>query len=197
MVNNNAHTFAELASRYKQLQKQTPDIVGIIAVALFKESFQRHGKIIGPAGGTDKWKTNGGPPSRKGAAPLIKRGNLRRSIRYSKGSNKVIISSNTPYSKIHNDGGVLPVTAKMRSFFWAMVYKNWNKGVTYDIKTKQLDSKARSQKYGPEAQFWLRLAFAKTITIPARPFIYDTAELGNRLNAKFSQLINNLITQRI
>jgi len=48
--------------------------------------------------------------------------NLRKSVNTSVRSNSVVVSSSMPYASIHNDGGDIVVTSKMRSYFWAKFY---------------------------------------------------------------------------
>lgn len=58
-----------------------------------------------------------------------------------------------PYALIHEFGGEIPITDKMRRFFWAKY-----------AETKQ--------------QFWMAMALTKksSITMPARPYFYPAVE---------------------
>ena len=77
------------------------------------------------------------------------------------GKSSVVISANSPYAAIHQYGGTLnptiPITSRMRKFFWAKYYET-----DYDI--------------------WKGLALTKknelkpVIQIPARPYITLTEE---------------------
>lgn len=70
-----------------------------------------------------KWK-----PRRDGIPThLNNTGTLRRSIRASISRNAITFSSSTPYSAIHNEGGTISVTAKMKRYFWAMFKKTGRK----------------------------------------------------------------------
>lgn len=168
MVNNNEQHFREVITKYRELMNRSKDAVGTIAVELFAESFSLHGQIMSN-GSVKAWKGRGfSPKNRNGAALLVKTGKLQRDLRYRKSVKAVNIISDLPYSVIQNDGGTIPVSAKMRSFFWYMFKK-----------TKD--------------EFWMRMALSKQITIPARPFIYDTPELPARLDKYFVKAINQLI----
>jgi phage gpG-like protein len=173
MPNQNAHKFERIISKYKQLMRVAPDQVGIIALKLFKEdTFSRQGQIMGN-GTVKKWPSRGASPqNRNNATLLIKSGQLRRDLNYRKSGKRVILKSDLPYSKLQNDGGAVPVTSKMRKFFWAM-YK----------------------KTGDE--FWKGMALTKktSITIRPRPFLYDTPELPKRLDNHFIPLIKQIIQQ--
>ncbi len=62
-----------------------------------------------------KWK-----PRKDGVAThLNNTGTLRRSIRSKVSGNSLTFTSSTPYSAIHNEGGTITVTAKMKKYFWA------------------------------------------------------------------------------
>lgn len=72
---------------------------------------------------------------------MLRSGALRRSITVETDGNQVVINSSTLYAHIHNEGGVVqvPVTTKMRKYFWAM-YKS-----TKDPKYKALAITKRTQ----------------------------------------------------
>ena len=42
---------------------------------------------------------------------------------YIPGEGRVIIQNKLVYAPIHNDGGYITVTAKMKGFFWAQHYR--------------------------------------------------------------------------
>lgn len=50
---------------------------------------------------------------------MIRRGNLRNSINAEVQGDKIVFSSSLPYASIHNEGGELTVTTKMKKYFWA------------------------------------------------------------------------------
>lgn len=51
---------------------------------------------------------------------LVASGRLRRSIRTKETLNSITFTSDTPYASIHNEGGVIEVTKKMKGYFWYM-----------------------------------------------------------------------------
>ncbi len=86
---------------------------------------------------------------------LMQSGKLRRSIRAQVRGTAVVFTSSEPYAAIHNEGGTIRVTAKMKKFFW---YK-YNE--TKDVQWK-----------------WLALKkVGDVITIPERRFIGDAPEV--------------------
>lgn len=50
---------------------------------------------------------------------MIRRGNLRNSINADIQGNKIVFRSSLPYASIHNEGGELTITTKMKKYFWA------------------------------------------------------------------------------
>jgi phage gpG-like protein len=54
---------------------------------------------------------------------MIQSGTLRRSIRAKISGQTLSFMSSTVYGAIHNEGGKIRVTRKMKRFFWAMYYK--------------------------------------------------------------------------
>lgn len=104
---------------------------------------------------------------------LMKSGKLRRSVRAKVKGSDVVFQSSMPYAKIHNEGGEITVTRKMKSFFWAMYYKS-SGGITYNVRKKSMSNTKRNRKLNSEAQVWKNMALMKTgskIKIPKRQFI--------------------------
>lgn len=62
-------------------------------------------------------------PNRPGGTLLIDTGNLRRSVRSRTTENSITFFTDLPYAAIHNDGGEIVVTAKMKRFFWYKYYE--------------------------------------------------------------------------
>jgi phage gpG-like protein len=71
---------------------------------------------------------------------------------------RVLIFNTEVYAATHNDGEDIPVTERMKRFFWA----------------KHIESKEQTGRESPEAEFWKRMALKKpgsTIRIPQRHFL--------------------------
>ncbi len=147
------------------------NIVGDIRVDLteeFDRNFERKGFF------DKKWKgTN--LPNKRGSL-LMRSGKLRRSIRAKETGTSVSWSSSLPYATINNDGGEIEVTAKMKSFFWAMAYKA---GMAAGKGNSE-----RSQRLSAEAQQWKNLALMKVgakMKIEQRQFIGDHPVVRQRI----------------
>ena len=102
------------------------------------------------------WKQN-----RRGTPILIASGMLRKSLRSQIIGNSIRWESSIEYADIHNEGGTITVTPKMKGFFRYKMVINYAKG-----------SKVQS----PEYQLWLSLAkkpVGSQIVMPKRQFIGD------------------------
>lgn len=111
---------------------------------------------------------------------LLQTGKLRRSIRAQVTRNSVSWSSSEPYAAIHNEGGTIIVTAKMKRYFWAKFYELAGK-----VKYKKDGSTSRSSvRLSKQAEFYRNLALMKVgtkIKIPQRQFLGDAPEVENAI----------------
>lgn len=99
---------------------------------------------------------------------LVDEGHLRGSIRSRIQGDSVFFSSDLPYAGIHNDGGDIIVTARMKRFFWAK-FREANGGTW-----------GRKGNGGVEAEFWKMMALKKVgtaVRIPRRRFLGVNAEV--------------------
>lgn len=109
---------------------------------------------------TEKWQRCLTPPKKAGQAILVNTGMLRKSITVKSNDSSVTFSSSLEYSAIHNEGGEIKVTKKMKRFFWAMYHKcvgSWKRNPD-----------------NQEAEFWRAMAMKKegsVIDIPQRQFL--------------------------
>lgn len=109
----------------------------------FDRNFERKGFFA------DKWKSRAHDYPR--GSLLMVSGAMRRSAQGVVSGNGVRFSSSLPYTTLHNEGGKITVTDKMKRFFWH--------------KYKQTNDEA-----------WKRMALMKTgkvMTVPQRQFIGD------------------------
>lgn len=106
---------------------------------------------------TEKWEE---PKISNGRGSMMNRtGNLRRSIRYNIRDNMITFSSSLPYASIHNKGGELEVTARMKKYFWAMYYKAT--GAIKSTSKGEVSKSKRNLALTAEAQKWKNLALMK------------------------------------
>lgn len=87
----------------------------------FDQNFERQAFF------SEKWQRRKSPVRNNGRAILTDTGRLRSSIHSRITSNSVIFYTDLPYAAIHNDGGEIIVTQKMKRYFWAK-YRETNGG---------------------------------------------------------------------
>jgi len=112
---------------------------------------------------------------------LVDSGELRRSIQGSTiNGDTLTFSSDLPYAKLHNEGGEIKVTARMKRYFWARYLE------TQKRFGRKKDGSIRKTKGNVQvssmAAFWKHMALMKvgsTIHIPARPFLANSPEVEN------------------
>ena len=167
-MNDNAAHFERFIRDYAALKRKLPRMYGIEAVNLFKQNFDREGFIAGE-GRLIKWK----PTSRNtGRKILTKTRRLRKGIKIKSATPRKVtvgVDSNIKYAKIHNKGGKLEITPKMRRYFWAMFKETGDayfKGMALTKKTH--------------------------FDIPARPFIGNTRAMRPRLDRRTIKELKNL-----
>lgn len=111
-------------------------------------------------------------PANKGKTLLVDTGLLRRSIRSRVTDHSVIFESTLPYASIHNEGGEIIVTARMRRYFWAKYYETT--GAFTRTKKGAIGKSKKNERLGEMAEFWKHMALMRvghTIRIPRRQFL--------------------------
>lgn len=132
----------------------------------FVENFRRQG-FFGK-----KWKP---VKFRKSEGILIGHGRLWRSIRAERAMNSITFSSDTPYASIHNEGGEIEVTKKMKGYFWYMY------GQTGYEPYKAMAMKRVSSK----------------ITIPKRQFIGYHKTIDKIVEEHAQDMIEDVINEQL
>lgn len=96
------------------LRRTLPVKVGRIAKDHFQEGFRQGGF---QDNGKQAWQRKKRPDK---YGPLMSsRQNLYGSIYYHPDDYRVTVGTEVPYAAIHNEGGDIVVTARMKRFFWA------------------------------------------------------------------------------
>ena len=184
-INNIMTTFKDLhiffeTLRTDYLHERVPNIVAEAATEFFKQRFT-----------TKEWEGTAWKPTRfpVGSGSLMLRtGALLHSIRPKiVGPGRVVISagdSKVPYARIHNEGGQIIVTPKMKKWAWAMHY--------------QAGGSPKGQEPPPQAQFYKAMALKKTgspINMPRRQFMGYSGTLNKQILAALKRDYNHFITQ--
>jgi Phage virion morphogenesis family. len=129
---------------------------------------------------------------------MMRSGNLRKSIRSKITGNQICFYTNLGYATIHNEGGEITVTRKMKGYFWAMYMKETGKRSYGKKAGRGRKSKTRKQE-SDIALFYISMALKKEgskIQIPKRQFIgkYPGMETTIRriIEHAAKEYINNL-----
>lgn len=157
-----------MANTDNEMKRLTRRILKDISIELgdeFDQNFERQGFF------SEKWKRRRSPIRGDGHI-LVASGKLRQSIKSRSDDVSITFYSDLPYAGIHNEGGEIEVTAKMKRFFWHKYYEAT--GSLGRRKNGALRQNRRNQKLSEEAEFWKRMALikeGKTIKLPRRQFL--------------------------
>lgn len=156
------------------MQRMLKRIIRDVQVELkdeFDKNFERQAFFAKP------WQRRKSP-LRPGGAILVDSGSLRRSIKSRAGESNVVFESHHPAAAIHNEGGEIVVTEKMRKFFWYKYYEA--QGSLGRKKNGELRRDKYNLRLTTEAVFWRNMALMKkgsTIKMPQRQFIGNAPEV--------------------
>lgn len=176
----------------ENIQKIIKNILRDIQVELkdeFDQNFERQAFF------SEAWQRRKSP-TRPGGHILVDTGQLRRSIKSRTTENSVIFYTDLPYAEIHNDGGDIIVTTKMKRFFWHKYYE-----ATGTFTRKKTGKSGKSgTSVNTEAEFWKFLALKKagtTIRIPRRRFLGTSPEVEQAVRNIIEENITEYIDQAI
>lgn len=208
----NANKIPDFAKMASDLKKDAQRYASSESVKFFKESFINEGF-------TDSsftpWKKTNNPMM--GKRTLYKNGTLMQSVRKKEETpQRIVIESDLPYSEIHNNGGFIIVTAKMKKFFWAKYIEfagikkddtgktNWNDWT--NIKTNKKGDRAslssKNKTISSKAKFFKAMALkpvGSKIKIDKTQFMgnskimmssFETWWIGN-IDVVFKQNLNS------
>jgi phage gpG-like protein len=181
----------------KDFYKQILDDVAVELTDEFDKNFERKAFF------TKRW-SHVKIANRRGSL-LLRTARLRRSIQHRKGSNSIRWTSSLPYAGIHNEGGEITVTAKMKKYFWAMYLKTIGTQ-NHDVRKRTASNRIRNERIDGEAQQYKSMALkpvGSKITIIERRFIGDHPEVRNAIQRcvditfnEIEELLRNQLSQR-
>jgi len=144
------------------------------AQKFFKDSFVKGGVTDSSF---QRWAERNSPMG--GKKVLYGQGNLMNSIRPAERSkSRVVIKSDTAYSDLHNNGGTITVTEKMKKFWWARYYEL--SGKVKKTKSGRVSGAKANLKVSAKAEFCKRMALMKVgtkIKMPKRQYMGQSATL--------------------
>lgn len=139
------------------------------AVNFSKERFVRKNWVDSKREPWKAWSTKYAQSDRHGASLLVgkKSGRLKRSIRKLRATaNSVVIGTDVPYAEIHNEGGTINKSTRVRA------HRRTRKGKTTDVKahTRHMN-----------------------LTMPPRRFIGESALLSRRIERQLQKEMNKIL----
>lgn len=98
---------------------------------------------------------------------------LRRSIKRHISGSSIRWTSDAPYAGIHQAGGKIPITPKMRKYFWAKYYEA--AGKVKKTGTGKVSMSKQNIQLSDQAEFYRNMALHKgdNIVIPKRQIVGD------------------------
>lgn len=170
MANRKENEIPDFAAFAKELKRDVVSYAAVTGLNFFLDSFQKQGFTDR---GFNPWPLRKND-TRPGGALLVNKAHLRNSLKVmERSSSRILFGTNSPYAKIHNEGGIINVnlTPKARKFFWFMYY------ATNDSRYKWMAISKKS---------------SLSIKIPKRQFIGESETLMNNLE----KWLKNEIEQR-
>lgn len=131
-------------------------------------------------------------PTRPGGTILVDTGTLRRSVRSRTTDDSITFYTDLPYAAIHNDGGEIVVTEKMKRFFWHKYYEAT--GSFGRKKNGERRNDKRTRQLSTEADFWRFMALKRagtTIRIPRRRFLGTGPEVERIVREIIEENLND------
>lgn len=98
------------------------------------------------------------------------------------GNKGVAFTSSVPYARIHNEGGTITVTRRMKGYFW-IKYREAMGKMGYTLKG-ELRRTPKNRQLSSDAEFYRAMALKKVgskIVIPRRQFIGTHPDLEKLL----------------
>lgn len=178
----------------ENVQKIIKNILRDIQVELtdeFDQNFERQGFF------SQAWQRRKRPIRNEGRAILVDTGQLRRSIKSRINGDTIAFYTDLPYAAIHNDGGEIVVTQKMKRFFWHKYYQAT--GAFGRKKDGSQRNDKRTIQLSDEAQFWKFLALKKvgtTIRIPRRRFLGASPEVEKAVRDIIEENLQQYFSQQ-
>ncbi len=140
---------------------------------------------------SERWQRRK-PDFAAGRGVLTGTGALRRSILSRISGTQITFHSDLPYAGIHNEGGTITVTKKMKGYFW-WKYKEATGSLGRTKSGGQRNDK-RNRAISAQAAFFKAMALKKVgskITIPRRQFLGTSPEVETSVR----QIIERNLTE--
>lgn len=137
-------------------------------------------------------------PLRPDGHILVDTGRLRRSIQSRTTENSITFFTTEPYAAIHNEGGEIVVTQRMKRYFWRKYYETI--GSFGRKKDGSLRRDKRNRRISTEAEFYRSMALKKvgtTIRMPRRRFLGRSPEVEKAVRRIIEEHLSGYIEDTI
>ena len=137
-------------------------------------------------------------PMRPDGHILVASGQLRRSIQSRTTENSITFFTTEPYAAIHNEGGEIVVTARMKKYFWHKYYEATGSFGRKKDGSRRNDK--RTVQLSDEAEFWKFMALKKagtTIKTPRRRFLGTSPEVEQAVRTIIEENLSGYIEEAI
>lgn len=170
MADKFPHPFKKVAAKYRKFRRDLTADVSNIAETEFTQNFGRN-KVGGyrDNGVFHRWAKRKNIPGKRPSARsvLVKSGRLRRSFQKRPDFNTARVVNTAPYAKIHNEGGEIKGTVKVRQF------------------TRRNGSKVKSHTRKVNT------------TMPKRPFMVSNSNIIQAVDAHIDNQLNRIFNDSI
>lgn len=146
---------------YREKVRRMMRVIGIELKEEFDRNFDRKGFF--------------GKPWKRSEHMMVESGDLRKSLSVETGDDSVEIYSDVEYAEIHNEGGRIRVTEKMRRYFWAR-YAERHEEKWRAMATKRVGS---------------------YIEMPERRFVGDAPEVRKAVEEVMAEELEDWLTEEI
>lgn len=154
----------------------------------FDRNFERQGFF------SEKWQRR--RVSARNNATLIDTGRLRRSITSRSDATSITFYTTEPYAAIHNEGGEIKVTSKMKRYFWAKYYE----ASGAFGRSRGSTPKKGNARLTDEASMWKCLALMRVgsrIKIPRRRFLGASPEVERAVRDIIEENLTDFLGSRL
>lgn len=127
---------------------------------------------------SEAWARRRSPIRDNGRGILVDSGRLRGSICSRMTEDSITFYTTLPYAAIHNEGGEIKVTRRMKGYFWHRYYEATGSFGRRKDGSERKDR--RNARLTTESEFWKWMALKKegsTIRIPRRRFLGVSPEV--------------------
>lgn len=169
----------------------------------FDQNFEREAFF------SESWERRRSPMRADGHI-LVDTGQLRSSIQSRTTENSITFYTDLPYAAIHNEGGEIVVTRRMKRYFRAKAYeaagtfgrkKNSSTPKKHtSLSDRQFYAWMHTATLTPEAEFWCALSMkpvGSTIKIPRRRFLGTSPEVEQAVRTIIEENLSGYVEETI